>query len=448
MSIHSLAFDPNARRLAVGITGDVRIWDRSAGDMKSLLGLEYDVSALAFSSDGTMLATGGRGSVHVWDAATCRHLVAMPGGDYVSHVAFAQDGDRLVICSRDAGVSVWSIRNGNGFTTFRGSRAIAALACFSPDGRRLAALAHDWTIGVWDVATGKLLHRFDAPIGRTSDNAAIAFAPSGEKMAFATGERACLWDLRTGAKERSWDLPPGLVDQLHYQSDTELFLLRLETRNGQPPLSEFPFQQYPRVCRLRNLFAADPTKACLTIDEFNRRVFDARIARDGSFVVVEGLTDGPGGARRAVIAYDRSTGQVRWKLDVPRKGSTGALIPDQSGQYFAHSRFDDQHESTLIDANSGADRVTLPTLPFRTAVNSGWAAYGFHTDESDAFGLQLVTIPEATSLVVLGLDQAQLGAIQFSPDGRSLVWANRDGTLSMCRLDLLRSELMKLGLAW
>ena len=82
------------------------------------------------------------------------------------------------------------------------------------------------------VASGRLLHVLKAPNGVVADNAALEFSPDGQRLAYATGKAACLWNVKTGEVEEMWALSPGLIDRLSFPKADQLLLLRLETKDG------------------------------------------------------------------------------------------------------------------------------------------------------------------------------------------------------------------------
>src|SRR5262249_4483782 len=73
-SAYGLAFHPDGKRLAAGLTGGddpVRIWDLESGEIVLRPTWSDKVAFhLAYNSDGTRLAGNSFGGVRVWDAQT------------------------------------------------------------------------------------------------------------------------------------------------------------------------------------------------------------------------------------------------------------------------------------------------------------------------------------------------------------------------------------------
>ena len=312
--ITCLQFGPDPRRrqaagppegrwlLAVGdAAGGVSVWDLLDRIPRSTMrGSEFEVYALAFNPDGMTLASCGRFAVRLWDLATGRHLLDVEAGNFLISLAYSPDGRRLAVGRKaafgnDGGVDVWELEDGRGIRTLRGLLGRVEKAVLSPDGKRLAALSHDWSVAVWDRRDGHLLHRIEVPVGFLADNSGLAFSPDGHRLAVSAGRAATLWDLRTGAAIRSWDLPAGLGDELIYRGPGHILLARFETKDGRgEPFTQYDPETYPRVCVVRDLLRPDARTPLAVIADFSIYPQQLQFTPDGASLLAQGL----GGTRK------------------------------------------------------------------------------------------------------------------------------------------------------
>lgn len=94
-----IAFSPDGRYLAAGITGQVQLWDVEKRELvRTIRGFERVLSTLAFSPDGQLLAGGTQdGQVWLWDVSRGEEVqVIQAGTSGVRVLAFAPDGRSLI----------------------------------------------------------------------------------------------------------------------------------------------------------------------------------------------------------------------------------------------------------------------------------------------------------------------------------------------------------------
>ena len=201
--------------------GDARVWDSGTGSLLRTLKGRSDVplNATSFSPDGKLIVTVSDprfNVVAVWDAGTGRRLgenlrgqsasfspdsksvLTVSGGDVgrvsdvsagravaelqelsgaVTHLAFGDDGQRIVAVTSDRKVGVWEAASGRSLARREYAGDIKTLT-LSPDGKRIATTAEGdgEPLGaqVWDTEADKI-----SEFGKDDGVHSVAFSPDG-----------------------------------------------------------------------------------------------------------------------------------------------------------------------------------------------------------------------------------------------------------------------------
>jgi hypothetical protein len=384
------------------------------------------------------------------DVATGRLLLELNAQRHGnrSDLAFSPDGLHLVVCGEHQVpehdvVDIWSLNDSHGIRSLRGLSGQVTRVAFSADGRLAAALATNWRVGVWELATGRLLYVADTPKGLVADNAALTFSPDGTHLAFATSGGARLWKAVSGAEVKSWHLPESLCDALAFPSTNEVLLIRFETKQG----TVGPFQpadplEYPRVCRVRNLLAADARKVIVKIPSFNLHGLRILPVPDGSHFVVDGLSGRRGAVKHSVRCFEMLTGKELWSREStaePNLRATGELDP--SGKLLTF--YPDGGDLTLL-------LETLTGHVVRTAKRGYLGPGARFRSYNFTEGLALYRDDEGTPLVTLGIDSSFPSSCIpiFNNTGSHLAYANSDGTVLVADLGVVQRQLAAVGLGW
>jgi serine/threonine protein kinase/WD40 repeat protein len=460
--IQSLAFGRDVRRsqgkranaatgwlLASGSSaGGIVVWDLEAKQPRSFCrGPEHNVYAVAFSPDGVTLAGAGRYAVRLWDIATGRLLLTVGITDYQTGLAFSPDGRRLAVSHAafpgyPGGFSLLELEPGRGIQTLRGLACNVIQVLYSPDGNYIAGLSHDWRVGIWQAKTGKLLHVLDVPVGLLADNAGFAFSHDNKQFAFCAGTEARLWDVASGEERKSWPLPPGLVDSMAFQPSGKLVLLRMETKDGKRrPDSDAPPEQFPRVCRLRELPMDGPAKEVTVKDEFNLHVFLTAVPPDGSYFVVTGVQGRQKPYQRAIRVWGASDGKELWS-QVVQAGPSICLEP--TGRLLQFSQ-DESGRQVIVEMPSG--KLVGPPSP--GGILSPGARYAVMNQPFPA-GQDLIRLSDGKRLVAFGIESAKTSSyvFGFDPAGTHYAWGAADGTVIVADINEVQRRLASVGLGW
>lgn len=160
----SAAFSPDGKWLVAGSYKTIKLYSASNGaEVRSLIGHNDWVIKVAFSVTGTMIASASYDkTIKIWDYETGREIRTLSGhSDQVLSLVFSLDGLTLASASSDKSVKLWDVASGNEKRAFQVYSPVVDVL-LSPDGRLAWALERS-TIHTWEITSGKEITILNAP---------------------------------------------------------------------------------------------------------------------------------------------------------------------------------------------------------------------------------------------------------------------------------------------
>jgi WD40 repeat protein len=455
--VHSVAFSPKDAVLATGSRdGTIKIWNVATG--KSLPspaeGHEGGVFAVAFSPDGSRLASGGRdgfrklwdvatwkvidprgghdeggfddgakkvvfspdgkllvstsywGTVWLCDAATGREQRRLPRLNWLFALAISPDSRTLAIGNWDSAVRLWDVNADEPRPV--PADTVASFDCFlsrcmsiSPDGRTLVSGGPDGKPRIWDMATGKVRRILPKRADVVS-----AFGQDGQTLVSGSEEGIMLWDVATGSLRHNFD--GRHTDRVNGMAISP---------NGENLASASDDKTV-------KLWKVATGKEIRTLQMHDGSVWRVAYSPDGKTLVL-------GGGDGTIRLLDNDDRKER-PLGKHDDGIT-SLAFSPEGKLLASASQDGTVK--LWDLSTGESRHTLKHPPLVESV--AFSPDGMTVATAGVDGKVRLWSPRTgleQQTLELGPPGGHIWKVAFTPEGRHLVTANRNGTIYVLRL--------------
>lgn len=325
----------------------------------------------------------------------------------VNHAVFSPDGHSMLTAGADGTARVWDVETGREVAACSGHEGVVRHASFSPDGARIVTASDDATARVWDARTGQQTALIKGHKDCQSRRArlSVAFVAGGARvMTTGLDYTAALWDSRTGAAVAS------LAGAHHCGVQRVAVSLdgrRLATVGG---------------CSDGTLPVWDARSGKQLLAVSYRT-----ITPGGSWLSPRSVAFSPDGKRlvagdleRMLRIWDAKSGKPLIALKASDTPEKLAFSPDGS-RILAAS---EDGIATIWDARTGKRLAALKGLfPIE-------AAFFPDSERILTAGAHRVCVWDACTGKEVAWLQREHGAFTaaaFSPDGRRIVTANRDG---------------------
>jgi len=411
--MRGLSFAPDGK-LLLSCSGDgsARLWnvEQGAEVWKCSTHLHDWRACAVFDPKGETIAVieGSTGTIALFDTASKRPLRKLGDGHAVyAQLAFSPDGKTLA-CASDNAVQLWDVDaqtsrplTGCGMQGLNG-------AAVSPDGRWIATASEDSVVRVWDLRTRTVRHELK---GHKGGVIRAVFSPDGRFL--ASGDRRsliCLWDLATGTLKHELSGHTGIIDRLAFSGDS-----RILVSGGSDALGIV--WDVATGHELRRLIGHKNYLCAIVFSPDGKRVATAGKAEPG------------------IRFWDPQTGQEQRGLDKQTSGAE-ALAFDPTGQLLIAGG-GGGGSGCQVWRLSTQEQIRSVDNHFRTVYDIAVAPDG-SVATSGADGRVCFWNPRTGATtrppIRVGPEGGWVTQAAFTPEGRHLITANRNGTIYVLHL--------------
>jgi WD40 repeat protein/DNA-binding SARP family transcriptional activator len=435
-----------------GDEADVPIYEGVVGTNltrgQTLLGHEGDVHDAAWSPDGERVVTSSPQRVVVWDVSMPKAyepyryedpsnlvrpaLTVSPPAGLFTAVAFGPNR-RIATGMSDGSTIVWrlSARGAEPALSLVGHDAAVGMVDFSPDGTRLTTSSDDGSVKVWDITSGGGGHEWPTMVGAGG----LAYSPDGSLLAIGSENgNVHVYETASGRATLVLKGHEGRVNAIAFDPSASMLATAGLVDGTARIWDAASGGELTRVDLARSQEYAGG-RCPLRRTTFDQ-VFDVAFSPSGTMLATGGW-EGPS----STIIWDPATGKRQRVLaQDPEEGQWGRSVdfsPD--GRLVAGEGWDDVFVWSVDDAEIVARMQEQQVTALAFSPDGQRLATG-----SLEGSLKLWEARTGRQLESLTGNLGQILDLAFSPDGASLATSSSDGTL---RLWDVRTGRQKLTLA-
>lgn len=182
-------FSPDGAKIATaGEDGEIALADVDGKNRRVLLRISSEMfpNSVEFSPDGRMLVVGAfDGTVRLINLSDRTSRVLGRHDDEVARARFDKSGTKVVSAGYDGLARIWDVASGTSIPLAHGE-ALVVDASFSPDGRRVATASVDGVLRIWDARRGGPAAETVKVVAR--DLYSVRFSRDGRRLVTGAGD--------------------------------------------------------------------------------------------------------------------------------------------------------------------------------------------------------------------------------------------------------------------
>jgi WD40 repeat protein/tRNA A-37 threonylcarbamoyl transferase component Bud32 len=400
-------------------TGEFRLALRKKEKLEELI-------RAAYNPDGRLLILGRSGRISVHFSHNGKPLLEIDGPAIADWIHFAIDPKNRLMATlhRNGQLKIWFLTGHllKAVQAFRGELDFGqACLAFSPDGKRLAT-AGSRQVKIWEAQRGQEPLRLKSPYHNLMRG--FAYAPDGRQIVSCEDNALRFWDVRTGSRGDKGIRVPGAVPFcVGYTPDGHGIVWGTDGGTNEKPVPASILHVDTNTGRLHNRFGNIPG-----------RITQVACSPDSRLV--------------AAVCQERSpTGNNSWNLQTQLRcwelatGKEMACFPCQTDAevaWSADSRYVATSSEQIWEVATGRAVAGFPMMSWnRGTFMHPEGRLGLHSKnhrEMQYEGNVAIRMEfagsERSALYLQGHTDV-INQVVFSPDGKRIASASKDGTVKL-----------------